>query len=46
MFVLVGAGVDDSAAWASVLLFRLVNYWFPTIPGYLGLRMSERRELI
>ncbi len=46
VFVLVGAGVDESVAWASVLLFRLVNYWFPTIPGYLGLRISERRELV
>jgi len=46
VFVLVGAGVDDATAWASVLLFRLVNYWFPTIPGYLGLRMSEQRQLV
>ena len=46
VFVLVGAGVDDSVAWASVLLFRLVNYWFPTIPGYLGLRISDRRQLV
>jgi uncharacterized protein (TIRG00374 family) len=46
VFVLVGAGVDESVAWASVLLFRLVNYWFPTIPGYLGLRISERRQLV
>jgi glycosyltransferase 2 family protein len=46
VFVLLGSGVDEATAWASVLLFRLVNYWFPTIPGYLGLRVSERRELI
>jgi uncharacterized protein (TIRG00374 family) len=46
VFVLKGAGVDDATAWAAMLLFRLVNYWFPTIPGYLGLRLSERRELI
>lgn len=46
VFVLVGAGVDDPTAWASVLLFRLLNYWFPTIPGLVGLRLSERRQLI
>jgi uncharacterized protein (TIRG00374 family) len=46
VFVLTGAGVDDATAWAAMLLFRLVNYWFPTIPGYLGLRLSERRDLI
>ena len=46
VFVLTGAGVDDATAWAAMLLFRLVNYWFPTIPGYLGLKLSERRDLI
>lgn len=42
----VANGVDDATAWAAMLLFRLVNYWFPTIPGYVGLKVSERRELI
>src|SRR6056297_1188565 len=46
VFVLTNAGVDDAAAWAAVLLFRLVNYWFPTIPGYVALRVSERRQLV
>jgi uncharacterized protein (TIRG00374 family) len=46
VFVLTGAGVDDATAWAAMLLFRLVNYWFPTIPGYAGLKISERRRLI
>jgi glycosyltransferase 2 family protein len=46
VFVLTSAGVDEATAWASMLLFRLVNYWFPTIPGYVGLKISERRRLI
>ena len=46
VFVLTNAGVDEAVAWAAVLLFRLVNYWFPTIPGYLALKISERRELV
>jgi undecaprenyl-diphosphatase len=46
VFMLTGAGVDDATAWAAVLLFRLVNYWFPTIPGYLALRLAERRQLV
>jgi uncharacterized membrane protein YbhN (UPF0104 family) len=46
VFVLTGAGVDDATAWAAMLLFRLVNYWFPTIPGYVGLKVSERRGLV
>jgi uncharacterized membrane protein YbhN (UPF0104 family)/tRNA A-37 threonylcarbamoyl transferase component Bud32 len=46
VFVLTRAGVPDAEAWAATLLFRLVNYWLPTIPGYLALRYSERRELV
>ncbi|WP_158412498.1 lysylphosphatidylglycerol synthetase family protein [Ilumatobacter nonamiensis] len=46
VLVLTNAGVDDATAWAAVLLFRLINYWFPTIPGYVALKMSERRELV
>lgn len=46
VFMLTGAGVDQSAAWAAMLLFRLINYWFPTIPGLIGLRISERRQLV
>jgi glycosyltransferase 2 family protein len=45
-FVLLNAGVDEATAWAAVLLFRLINYWLPTIPGYLALKISERRELV
>jgi len=46
VFLLTAALVDDATAWAAVLLFRLINYWFPTIPGYLALRVSERRQLV
>jgi len=46
VFVLLSTGVDDATAWAAVLLFRLINYWLPTIPGWIGLRVSERRQLI
>jgi uncharacterized protein (TIRG00374 family) len=46
VFMLTGAGVDDATAWAAVLLFRLINYWFPTIPGLLALKVSERRQLV
>lgn len=46
VFVLTNAGVEEATAWAAVLLFRLINYWLPTIPGYVALRMSERRGLV
>lgn len=44
--MLTSALVDDATAWAVVLLFRLINYWLPTIPGYLALKVSERRQLV
>ncbi len=46
VLVLTNAGVDQGTAWGATLLFRLINYWFPTIPGFIGLKLSERRELI
>jgi uncharacterized protein (TIRG00374 family) len=46
VFMLTGAAVDDATAWAVVLLFRLINFWFPTIPGYVALKVSERRQLV
>ena len=46
ILVLTNAGVPDATAWAAVLLFRLINYWLPTIPGYICLKISERREYV
>jgi len=46
VFVLTRAGVPEAEAWAATLLFRLINYWLPTIPGYVALRYSERHELV
>jgi uncharacterized protein (TIRG00374 family) len=46
VFVLTRAGIPDAEAWAATLLFRLINYWLPTIPGYIALRYSERHELV
>ena len=46
VFMLTSTQVDDATAWAAVLLFRLINYWLPTIPGYLALKVSERRQLV
>jgi undecaprenyl-diphosphatase len=46
VFMLTSAAIDDPTAWAIVVLFRLINFWFPTIPGYVGLKVSERRGLV
>lgn len=46
ILVLTNAGVPEATAWAAALLFRLINYWLPTIPGYICLKISERREYV
>lgn len=46
ILVLTNAGVPQATAWAAVLLFRLINYWLPTVPGYIALKVSERREYV
>jgi uncharacterized membrane protein YbhN (UPF0104 family)/tRNA A-37 threonylcarbamoyl transferase component Bud32 len=44
--VLTGAGVDNATAAAAVIVFRLVSFWLPVVPGYLCLRHSRRAELV
>jgi len=44
--VLTGAGVDNATAAAAVIVFRLVTYWLPVVPGYACLRYSRRAELV
>ena len=39
-------GVDEAIAWSATLLFRLISYWMPIIPGAIGLKVSERRGLV
>jgi undecaprenyl-diphosphatase len=46
VMVLTSAGVDQSVAWSATLLFRLVTYWLPTVPGYVALRYCERADLV
>lgn len=44
--VLTGAGVDNATAAAAVVVFRLVTYWLPVLPGYVSLRYSRKAELV
>lgn len=39
-------GVADSPAAAAVLLYRLITYWLPLIPGALALFFARRRKLV
>lgn len=40
---LTAAGLDGGLAVSSVLLFRLVTFWIPTVPGYLAFNSLTRR---
>ena len=44
--VVVSAGVTPSLALASVVLYRIVSYWLPIIPGYLAFRLATRRHYV
>lgn len=42
----VGYGVSDANATAAVLLFRLVSYWLPLLPGACALLLARNRRLV
>ncbi len=46
VLMLTGLGVDQAVAWSATLLFRLISYWMPIIPGAIGYKLSQRRELV
>jgi undecaprenyl-diphosphatase len=41
-----GIGMDGGIAVATVLSYRLATYWLPILPGWLSLRLMERRNYI
>jgi uncharacterized membrane protein YbhN (UPF0104 family) len=43
---LTAAGLTGGLAVSAVLLFRLVTFWLPTIPGWASLNAMQRRELL
>jgi len=43
---LVAAGVDAGIALSAVLLYRLLSFWLPAIPGWLAFRQLIKRELL
>jgi len=43
---LLGYGVPNADAAAIVLLFRLLTFWLPTLPGYISLRYCQRRGFV
>lgn len=43
---LTAAGLDAGTAVSAVLLFRLVTFWAPTVPGYVALNKLTRDGLL
>ena len=43
---LTAAGLDAGTAVSAVLLFRLVTFWAPTVPGYLALNKLTKDGLL
>lgn len=43
---LLSYGVDNAAAAGIVLLFRMLTFWLPTVPGYLFLQYTQRRGIV
>ena len=43
---LTGAGVPSATAMSVVIVFRLVTYWLPVLPGWIALTRMRRRQLV
>ena len=43
---LTAAGTDAGTAISAVLLFRLVTFWLPTIPGWFAFRFLQSRDAL
>ncbi len=43
---LTAAGLNGGVAVSAVLLFRLVTFWLPTIPGWVSLNTMQRRGML
>lgn len=44
--VLISANVSASLSLAAVLLFRVISYWLPVLPGYIAFRYALKKNLV
>lgn len=44
--VFISAGVASPLALASVVLFRVMSYWLPIVPGYLAFRRALKKSYV
>jgi glycosyltransferase 2 family protein len=43
---LTAAGLDGGTAVSATLLFRVVTFWFPVLPGYFAFGYMQRKQMI
>lgn len=43
---LTGVGMSSGLAVSAVLLYRLATYWLPVAPGWVSLRLLQRRDYV
>ncbi|MCX5404757.1 flippase-like domain-containing protein [Streptomyces sp. NBC_00335] len=43
---LIAAGLDGQVAGAAVLMFRLMTFWLPVLPGWISFNFLTRKEAI
>lgn len=43
--VLTASGIQASTAVGAALIYRFITYWLPLLPGYIALRVVEKRYL-
>jgi len=40
------AGLDSGLAFSAVLLYRVITFWLPTIPGYFAFNWLQRNNYL
>ena len=45
-FVLTNSGVSQEQALSAVLLFRIISFWMPLIPGYIAFRYISAKNYV
>ncbi|WP_449484001.1 lysylphosphatidylglycerol synthase transmembrane domain-containing protein [Streptomyces avidinii] len=43
---LIAAGLDSQVAFSAVLLFRVMTFWLPVLPGWISFNFLTRKEAI
>ena len=44
--VVVSAGVSPSLALAGVVIFRIISYWLPVLPGFISYKIAVSRKYV